>query len=106
MTKTDVPEISYAKLWGLLSQSMQKVPKKRLDKQSGKMVPTDETILKPTSPDSLFKELGMSSQTLNAMKHQKNISLSVIDRLCAALNCQPSDIMELVIDFTPENNSI
>ena len=38
----------------------------------------------------------IGSQTLNNMKHNKSISTNIIDRLCAALDCLPSDIFEYI----------
>lgn len=70
--KTKVPSISYRKLWEMCEE---------------------RNISNLTS---LFSSLKVSSETLNAMRNGYNISLGVIDKLCAYFNCQPCDIMEFI----------
>lgn len=59
---------------------------------------TDKSI------DKVFRECNISSQTLYTMRNPTkdlygrnagSVNLAIIDRLCANLHCQPSDIMEL-----------
>lgn len=62
---------SYNKLWKLL-----------IDKQMTK--------------SDLRKAIGISSSTLAKMGKGENVSLDVIDKICALLDCQVEDILEHV----------
>lgn len=55
-------------------------------------------VEKEISPSKLFSELGISSQGLFKMRHNENVALSTIDRLCQYFKCQPCDIVELEND--------
>lgn len=102
-TVTEVPSISYNKLWVMIEEKCVKaVYKKTQDRDTKKMYDTDEIVKKSIGPTELFKSLGLSSQTLHAMRNNHNISLSVIDKLCTYFNCQPCDIMETVNCNLPE----
>lgn len=48
----------------------------------------------------LQKESGVNKNTLYAIYNNEigRIDKSVIDRICAALNCQPGDLMEYIPD--------
>ena len=66
---------------------------------------------------ALLKERGISSYAirksnivsqaaLTKMKNgEGNIDTRTLERLCAALNCQPGDILEYVPDKTPERDN-
>lgn len=44
-----------------------------------------------------FGELtGLSSATVAKLSSNKPINTTIINRICAALNCQPGDIMEYI----------
>ncbi len=47
---------------------------------------------------------GISSSTLAKMARGENISTSVLTKICTALNCDVSDIMEMVISESSEDN--
>ncbi len=49
----------------------------------------------------------ISNATMAKLSSHEYVSLEVIDRLCAALNCQPGDLLEYVpdLDCTLPNNS-
>ncbi|MGN4434381.1 helix-turn-helix domain-containing protein [Bacillus cereus group sp. MYBK69-1] len=53
----------------------------------------------------LKDKLGISSSTLAKFSKNEYISLSVIDKLCAYFNCQPSDLIEYIPDESGKNNS-
>lgn len=65
-------DISYSKLWELIEE-----------RELGSIV-------------SLFQSLGISTQTLNAMRNKRAVSLSIIDKLCTYFKCQPGEIMEII----------
>jgi DNA-binding Xre family transcriptional regulator len=54
--------------------------------------------------EALKKSAGLSTQTITDMGKGKNISGQTIARICAALGCQPGDIMEYVPDVGTERN--
>lgn len=45
---------------------------------------------------SLVADGIIGAQTLNNMLHNRSITTNIIDRLCAALDCLPSDIFEYI----------
>jgi len=49
----------------------------------------------------LMKLAGISSGTLARFAKGEPVSLDVINKICAALDCQPSDVIEYVKD-TPK----
>ncbi len=42
---------------------------------------------------TLIAKYGISSRTINNLKHNKGITVFTLDRLCTILNCTPSDIL-------------
>lgn len=46
----------------------------------------------------LIKLAGISSPTLAKLSKGDSVTTDIINRICAALNCQPADIMEYVPD--------
>ncbi|MCM3699436.1 helix-turn-helix transcriptional regulator [Paenibacillus macerans] len=44
----------------------------------------------------LLKLTGISSATMAKLNTNEYVSLEVIDKLCAALNCQPGDLLEYI----------
>lgn len=46
----------------------------------------------------LVEKLGFSWSTLARLNKDQYVSLEVIDKLCGYLNCQPSDLIEYVLD--------
>lgn len=65
--------ISYNKLWKLL-----------IDKGIKKM--------------ELRELVGISNSTLAKLSKQEPVALTVLERICAALDCQPGDIIEYIPD--------
>lgn len=51
-----------------------------------------------------FAELTeLSSATVAKLSNNKPINTTVINRICAALGCQPGDIMEYIPEVSNEN---
>jgi DNA-binding Xre family transcriptional regulator len=48
----------------------------------------------------LMKLAGISSGTLARFAKGEPVSLDVINKICAALDCQPSDVIEYVKDMS------
>jgi len=44
----------------------------------------------------LTKAIGISSSTMAKMGKDENVSLEVIDKICAYLNCDINDILEYI----------
>lgn len=44
----------------------------------------------------------ISQGALSSIIHNRSISMETINRLCAALDCQPGDILEYIPDEEPE----
>lgn len=44
----------------------------------------------------------ISQSAMNAILHNRSITIETVDKLCAALNCQPADILEYVADKPTE----
>ncbi|PFL46656.1 helix-turn-helix domain-containing protein [Bacillus cereus] len=61
-------------------------------------------IDKNTNKTVLRKELGFSSSTMAKLNKNEYVSLSVIDKLCAYFNCQPSDLIEYIPDESSQKN--
>lgn len=49
----------------------------------------------------LIKMTNMSSATVAKLANNKVVQTDVINRVCAALECQPGDIMEFIPDEVP-----
>ena len=47
---------------------------------------------------ALVEKHGVSRGTVNKLKHNKNVTLVTINRLCRILHCQPGDIVAYVED--------
>jgi len=45
---------------------------------------------------ALINKHGISSRTINNLKHNKGITVFTIERLCEILDCTPNDIIEFV----------
>lgn len=46
----------------------------------------------------VMEQAGVSKATMARLSTNKYVSLEVIDKLCAALNCQPGDLIEHIPD--------
>ncbi|KAF6585951.1 helix-turn-helix domain-containing protein [Paenibacillus sp. EKM211P] len=46
----------------------------------------------------LLKMIGISSATMAKLNTNEYVSLEVIDKLCAALGCQPGDLLEHITE--------
>ena len=55
-------------------------------------------IDKNMTKSELTKAIGISSSTMAKMGKNENVSLEVIDKICALLECDINDIMEYVSD--------
>ncbi|WP_010497507.1 helix-turn-helix domain-containing protein [Paenibacillus elgii] len=44
----------------------------------------------------LMKRIGISSATMAKLNTNEYVSLEVIDKICAALNCQPGELLEYI----------
>lgn len=53
-------------------------------------------VERDTNFKRLGKSTGLSSETLYRFKTGGEFGMATVDRICAALNCQPCDIMEYV----------
>lgn len=61
--------------------------------------PLWETMKKRNiSTYKLLYTYGFSRGTLDRLKHDKNVTLEIIDRLCAILDCEVQDIVKHVND--------
>ena len=52
----------------------------------------------------LKKMTGISATTLASMSQDKNVSLDVLLRICKALNCNFSDIMDAIPEDSERND--
>lgn len=43
---------------------------------------------------TLINKHGISSRTINNLKHNKGITVFTLERLCEILDCTPNDIIE------------
>ena len=55
-------------------------------------------IDKNMTKSELTKAIGTSSSTMAKMGKNQNVSLEVIDKICALLECDINDILEYVSD--------
>lgn len=46
----------------------------------------------------IYSEVGLSESEYDSLAAGEDMSMEVIDRLCAALQVQPGDIMEVLFD--------
>ena len=58
--------------------------------------------MRSMNKEDLRKLCSLSSQTISDMGKGGNISGQTLGRICAALNCQPGDIME----YVPEDGGV
>lgn len=42
----------------------------------------------------------ISQRALSSIIHDQSITMETVNKLCAALNCQPGDILEYIPDIT------
>lgn len=45
---------------------------------------------------ALINHYNMSSQTINALRHNEGISIYTLERLCEILECTPNDVVEFI----------
>ncbi len=53
---------------------------------------------KKISTYALIKDYGFSKGTLDALKHDRNITMATLNDICGLLDCTPEDIIEYVPD--------
>lgn len=56
-------------------------------------------IDKELKKQTVMKIAGISNATMAKLNTNEYVSLEIIDKLCAALNCQPGDLIE----YLPSN---
>lgn len=47
---------------------------------------------------SLVNHYGISSHLISNLRHNGNVTMETIHRLCQILNCTPNDIVEIIPD--------
>jgi len=62
-------------------------------------------IDRSTKKQEIMRRTGISKATMAKLNTNGYVSLEIIDKLCAALNCQPGDIMEYVPDGQGQNEA-
>lgn len=55
--------------------------------------------------EELRKRTNISSSTMAKIAKNEDVSLKIINKICAALNCQPGEIMEYIQDTAPTKNN-
>lgn len=55
-------------------------------------------IDKNMKKQDVMKLTGISKATMAKLNTNEYVSLEVVDKLCAALNCQPGDLLEYIVD--------
>lgn len=55
---------------------------------------------------SLVNHYGISSHLMSNLRHNKNVTMETIQRLCQILDCTPNDIVEIMPDGLPKDSSI
>ena len=60
-------------------------------------------IDKGIKKQDLIKRANISWATMAKLNTNEYVSLEVIDKLCAALNCQPGDLFEYIPDKKEES---
>lgn len=53
---------------------------------------------KKVSMNGIVSAIGINNQVAWKLRHNLNVNMVVIDRLCAHLGCQPSDLIEYLED--------
>lgn len=56
---------------------------------------------KGISQNEAIKRGIVNNRSLNALKNNKNVTISTIDNICNLLNCEPADILT----FTPDQEN-
>ena len=54
-------------------------------------------IDKGLKKQEVIKTAGISNATMAKLNTTEYVSLEIIDKLCAALDCQPGDLLEYII---------
>ncbi|MCI6329549.1 MAG: helix-turn-helix transcriptional regulator [Erysipelotrichaceae bacterium] len=52
-------------------------------------------IDKKINKNELHKITGLSTSTINKLKNNENVNVSVIEKICLSLNCSIEDIMSI-----------
>ena len=60
-------------------------------------------IDKSLKKQDVIKSARISNATMAKLNTNEYVSLEVIDKLCAALNCQPGDLLEYIPEHPEEN---
>lgn len=58
--------------------------------------PLWETMRKKKVTQYQLLKLGIDNRTLNSLKHDKNITLFTMEKLCVILDCTPDEIVEFI----------
>ena len=60
--------------------------------------PLWETLRKKEISTYRLIQMGIDSHTLDSLKHNRNVTVGTLDRLCSMLNCSVSDVVEITPD--------
>lgn len=75
---------------------------KDLENVSGGMIsfkPLNQTLKKKgISIKTLEEECGLNHAQINRIKYDHGFAMKLVKKLCEILNCEPSDIIEIVDD--------
>lgn len=58
--------------------------------------PLWETMKEKKVTQYQLLKLGIDNRTLNSLKHNKNVTLLTMEKLCVILDCTPDQIVEFV----------
>lgn len=58
--------------------------------------PLWETMKEKKVTQYQLLKLGIDNRTLNSLKHNKNVTLLTMEKLCVILDCTPNQIVEFV----------
>lgn len=58
--------------------------------------PLWETMRKKNISTCRLIQMGIDSHTLDSLKHNRNVTVSTLDRLCSMLNCSVSEVIEII----------
>lgn len=47
---------------------------------------------------TLITKFGIASSTVNSLRHNQNIEMLTLEKLCFILDCEPNDIVKFIKD--------
>jgi len=60
--------------------------------------PLWETMKRKNISQYQLLRLGIDNKTLSGLRHNKNITLLTLEKICNLLNCKPEEVFEFVKD--------